>query len=488
MSHTINGVRYVAYIAVLTFVFSANVSFASTISNTGGTWGATFSAVSPFSISASTDKRGGLLFFANDGNAITGITDVSIPISKVASQTGGNLYLEEWVLKASTTDPDTYDKDYIIATSSPVAVSSLLNNIYSTSTFSFVPHVPLPTTKTPIGFVIVSYDLVTSGNDEFSFQTTDAPTSAPFYPLMLTPSSNITDHFRDCRILFATCTGVPTNKNMVFIMNTTNEIINDYTYQYIAITSPLDGTQINQATTTINVSYVNPFNYSQISLCIYDPSTLYSLGGINPCEGGGSAYVISASGTLSVNYTGTSTSPYRVFALGFGQSLSYIPSGIRYKDYDKSSIGFFTPAIMTTATGTPESQSKYAGLDCGGFNLSDNIKCAFIFLLYPDTQLLQGFKNLTLASSTPFSYLYQTTPLFTSLTSGGATSTVISFALGNIGINHIGTVIIFDTNTANWESRYSNIVNTARKAVATFLWIAYFYYVVRRLLGFWGYE
>jgi hypothetical protein len=256
--------------------------------------------------------------------------------------------------------------------------------------------------------------------------------------------------------------------------------------QNIRFTSPIDGTNLASDIQTVSIDYTNPNNFGQIFVCVYDPSTMYQLGGANPCEGGGSSYSISATGTILYEYVNTIATSTRVFSAGFGLGIDYIPTGIRYLNYDYTSVGFHTNAVYDSATGTPNNLNKYAGLDCGGFNISDNLKCAFIFLFYPDITLMNSFKRITLASSTPFSYLYSASPLITALTTGGSTTTKITMDLGGQNLAHIGSIVVFNTDTSSYPTKYQNTLSTVRYSAGVLIWLVYFYYVWRRVNGLIG--
>jgi len=198
--------------------------------------------------------------------------------------------------------------------------------------------------------------------------------------------------------------------------------------QSIRFTSPLNGTQVNAATTSVTVAYVNPNNYTQLQYCFYNPDTLAALSGSNPCDQDSFSASASSYGTTSFTYTNTASTSHMILTVAFGPSFDYIPGGTPFVDYDSVSLGFYTAAVTGAATGTPDGQSPYAGLDCGGFNLFDNYKCFGIFLFHPDPKLTNELRAISFASTSPFGYVPAIRDLYTGFASTSS-STVISVNL-----------------------------------------------------------
>jgi len=193
--------------------------------------------------------------------------------------------------------------------------------------------------------------------------------------------------------------------------------------QYISVDTPTNGAQVDASYASVSISYTNPANFSQLYVCEWNPDTLASMGGANPCIDGGSSWSISESGTVDYIFSNTASSSHVVISAGFGSSFGYVPTGILNVDYDYSSVGFYTTSASSVATGTPNQFSKYAGLDCGGLNLVDNLKCAGIFLFYPTYTSYVFDQANTLASTTPFAYIWASMELWDIIFEGSATGT-----------------------------------------------------------------
>lgn len=193
--------------------------------------------------------------------------------------------------------------------------------------------------------------------------------------------------------------------------------------QSITISSPVDGSQINSFETPLNIDFVNPDGQTQINLCVVDPSV--NSGANNPCEEGGQAFLITGtSGSILRTYTVSATAT-RVFYASFGTSFDFIPTGIQGVDFDKSSVGFFTASVDSTATSTSGGIDPFLGLECGGFNLVDNTKCSFIFLFFPTRSIGDRFAEINLGSTTPFDFIFDIGRFYSIMRNSVGTTTVL---------------------------------------------------------------
>lgn len=217
--------------------------------------------------------------------------------------------------------------------------------------------------------------------------------------------------------------------------------------QLIHITAPTDGQQIDASFVDVSVEYNNLYDASTMNVCIYDPDAFALNTGGNPCENGGIGYSIGEAGTIDFRYNNIASSSQKIINVGFGPSYDYIAGGVRYVDFDTVSIGFYEAgAYPSSATSTPTQASIYAGLDCGGLNLVDNLKCAGLFLFYP-TYTVAAWANMPdLASTTPFNYVYESRQIFDAVFAQSATT---SYATLNLPISvTIGSVNASSTLTA----------------------------------------
>jgi len=257
-------------------------------------------------------------------------------------------------------------------------------------------------------------------------------------------------------------------------------------FQTIIVDTPANGSQINDVYTPVVISYSNPEHFNQIYVCEWDPDTLSQHSGGNPCIGGGSTWSIGSSGTIEYTFQNLASSSHMVISAGFGLTFDYIPSGIRYQDYDYSSIGFYTISANSVATSTPDSFSKYGGLDCGGLNLVDNLKCAGIFLFIPDYDFTHQMELLAddLASTTPFGYVADLVSSFEGYASAGTSSLTVSIELSSI-MNFLGgnfgtTSITVLSGDGLRSTMGSTMWNMSQNLMIGMMWLGFLIYVYRR--------
>lgn len=323
---------------------------------------------------------------------------------------------------------------------------------------------------------------IINGDNIFSFPINDQPTllAGNTYRILLTTGPvGAGNPYR-----FYHGTGYGTFTSNVYTQTGSATCIGSDTYggwyyvdqlQNIEFTTPLDGSQINAYGTTVNIDYENNINASQLNICIIDPENTPTFG--NPCESGGQAYSItSGSGNISFPYNVTATST-RVFYASFGSSLDYIPQGVRYRDYDRVSVGFFTPAASSTATSTEGGVDPFLGLECGGFNITDNLKCAAIFLFYPSPSVVGNFSNLTFASSSPFSYLYELNDYLVILRNGTGTTTILT-------IEAFGTSTEVFNNTKIDQYLPPGTANSIKTWLTYIIWFLGLFVAISDILAF----
>lgn len=254
----------------------------------------------------------------------------------------------------------------------------------------------------------------------------------------------------------------------------------------IVFTTPTNGSQINASFVPVTITYNNPTGISQIRICEWNPDTLASMGGVNPCLNGGITYGIGSSGTVEYLFTNSASSSHMVISAGFGLSFDYIPSGVRYTDYDYTSIGFYTTSADSVATSTPNPFSKYAGLDCGGFNIEDNLKCAGIFLFVPDYDFVTQMEHLAddLASTTPFGYFYDLTQAFQGYASAGTSSLTVSVELSGmmnfLGGSYATTSVTILSGSGLRATMGTTMWNLIQNLLIACMWFGFAIYVYRR--------
>lgn len=335
--------------------------------------------------------------FSVNGYAILDSADFLVSTLGVANCTG-QLVARIW--SASSTYP--YVPDRVVATSSIVDISTIpCNSAVATSTFSFSGQILLSgdyfigvehLNSVCIGFIDQCITIGTDG-------TADGYLARRVFGNFIVASST----------------------SLTYVLR--GSLVDASLNQQIFFTAPVDGTQVNDSEVDVVITYDNPLDDAFISICEWNPDTLATLGGDDPCIDGGIIAPINASGTIQYTFQNTASSSHIVISAAFAGSPSYLTQGTRYRTYDFTSLGFYTSATNYVATGTPRSISKYAGLDCGGLNIEDNLKCAGLFLFYPSATLHVFDSVPSLASTTPFAYIWEAMVLWDNAFSGSATGT-----------------------------------------------------------------
>jgi len=98
------------------------------------------------------------------------------------------------------------------------------------------------------------------------------------------------------------------------------------------------------------------------------------------------------------------------------------------------------------------------------FDIQNCLSNSFTFLFIPDDQIIDDFSNITFASSTPFSYLYQMNGYLTTIRDATSTSTpkIVIYAPNT-------TVTIF--SVASTSSLFGSGANTIKQFLTWIIWL-----------------
>lgn len=141
-----------------------------------------------------------------------------------------------------------------------------------------------------------------------------------------------------------------------------------------------------------------------------------------------------------------------------------------------STFASTTAFIQTLVTYTPPGGGSTGSpdyLDCSGLDIFCYLSNAFQYVFYPSEESVDQFSTLTLASSTPFSYLYDVPDLMDDFFLQSTTTTP-TFAL-DLGF---GTVTILSPELVDeWP-----MVDVLRTLISYGLWMGFAYVVYREVL------
>lgn len=187
----------------------------------------------------------------------------------------------------------------------------------------------------------------------------------------------------------------PTTNAPAFLINAWNT---EY-FETITLT-PAIATTTSDLETIIRIQSTIADGWLQV--CYYNPQAA-----VTTCEDGGVSLTTPTDILFPVS---VATSGFRTLHVGRGPSLDTLAgySGVRGRDYEQVVIGFggldpYTAVdtlgnLILSTTTNPTTQN------CSG--ILGTLKCALSWAFVPDQESIDSFKALTLASSTPFGYIY----------------------------------------------------------------------------------
>lgn len=143
------------------------------------------------------------------------------------------------------------------------------------------------------------------------------------------------------------------------------------------------------------------------------------------------------------------------------------------------SVGSSTPFFGKNATSTVGVPAT-----CNITDISGCIVNALSWAFIPSPTVLNQFSTLTLASSTPFSYLYEMRGYFITLETGSATSTRLTLPFMS------GTLVLWDSN--NMESvigsSFFKLLQIIKQLISYLIWFSVLFIVWREVYGIFAHD
>jgi len=164
---------------------------------------------------------------------------------------------------------------------------------------------------------------------------------------------------------------------------------------------------------------------------------------------------------------------------------NYTVKAYLYDTYDATSTAYTSTIIFglgTTTTTSTTTQANLPGsplpIDCGTFDIGCYIKNAMVWLFYPTQASTDQFSQLSLQSTFPFSYAYDTVDAVGELFNTSATaSSTISVTVP--WLNHTTTTFTFLSAALLSAVPFSGLIRTI---ISYLLWLGLAVYLYRSIL------